>query len=79
MSLVKAKKSEDEDKQMIIKPEAVGSNVNTADWPLLLKNYDQSKSNFLHSCVRQQWQWQQQCDRVGKFWQNRTLGRLANW
>ena len=56
MSLVKAKKNEDEDKQMIIKPEAVGSNVNTADWPLLLKNYDQSKSNFLHSCARQQWQ-----------------------
>lgn len=38
MSLVK---KTDEEDQQIIKPEAVAPNVNTADWPLLLKNWDQ--------------------------------------
>ncbi|KAI5364834.1 Putative PUA domain, pseudouridine synthase II, tRNA pseudouridine synthase B family, dyskerin [Septoria linicola] len=40
MSLVKVKKVEEEDEQ-IIKPEAVAPSVSTADWPLLLKNWDQ--------------------------------------
>lgn len=43
MSLVKVKKGEEEEDSMIIKPEAVGSNVDTSDWPLLLKNWDQCK------------------------------------
>lgn len=42
MSLVKVKKVEEEDEQ-IIKPEAVAPNLNTSDWPLLLKNWDQRK------------------------------------
>ncbi|KAL9530414.1 H/ACA ribonucleoprotein complex subunit [Sphaerulina musiva] len=41
MSLVKVKKGEEEEDSMIIKPEAVGSNVDTSHWPLLLKNWDQ--------------------------------------
>lgn len=28
-----------------IKPEAGGNNINTADWPLLLKNYEKRMSN----------------------------------
>ncbi|PPJ60332.1 hypothetical protein CBER1_10724 [Cercospora berteroae] len=40
MSLVKVKKVEEEDEQ-IIKPEAVAPNLNASDWPLLLKNWDQ--------------------------------------
>lgn len=28
-----------------IKPEAGANNINTADWPLLLKNYDKRMSN----------------------------------
>lgn len=43
MSLVKVKKGEEEEDSMIIKPEAVGSNVDTSHWPLLLKNWDQCK------------------------------------
>lgn len=43
MSLVKVKKGEEEEDNMIIKPEAVGSNVDTSNWPLLLKNWDQCK------------------------------------
>lgn len=33
-----------EDDQQIIKPEAISPTVNTSDWPLLLKNWDQCKS-----------------------------------
>jgi hypothetical protein len=37
-----------------IKPEASSSNINTADWPLLLKNYDKRMSmefsSFISSC-----------------------------
>ena len=29
-----------------IKPEATASNINTEDWPLLLKNYDKRMSSF---------------------------------
>lgn len=43
MSVVKMKKGSDEEQQMIIRPEAVGSNVTAADWPLLLKNWDKRK------------------------------------
>lgn len=32
-----------------IKPEAGSSNINTADWPLLLKNYDKRMS-MIFSC-----------------------------
>lgn len=28
-----------------IKPEAGANNINTADWPLLLKNYEKRMSN----------------------------------
>ena len=49
MSLVKVKKVEEEDEQ-IIKPEAVAPNLNTSDWPLLLKNWDQRK--FLTNTMR---------------------------
>lgn len=37
MALVK-KEADDE---QIIKPEAITPNVSTADWPLLLRNWDQ--------------------------------------
>jgi hypothetical protein len=40
MSLVKRVEEEDE---QIIKPEAVAPNVDTSNWPLLLKNWDQCK------------------------------------
>ena len=33
------------DDELVIKPEAVAPNVNYADWPLLLKNWDQRTSN----------------------------------
>jgi hypothetical protein len=37
------------DEELVIKPEAVAPNVNYADWPLLLKNWDQRMS--LHQSV----------------------------
>ena len=43
MALVK------QDDELVIKPEAVAPNVNYADWPLLLKNWDQRMS--LHQPV----------------------------
>ena len=43
MALVK------QDDELVIKPEAVAPNVNYADWPLLLKNWDQRMS--LHQSV----------------------------
>lgn len=39
----------DEDKQ-IIKPEATAPQVNTADWPLLLKNWDQREFYSIEMC-----------------------------
>jgi H/ACA ribonucleoprotein complex subunit 4 len=42
MALVKKENVADEDNQ-IIKPEQISPNVNTSDWPLLLKNWDQRK------------------------------------
>jgi hypothetical protein len=38
-----------QDEELVIKPEAVAPNVNYADWPLLLKNWDQRMS--LHQPV----------------------------
>lgn len=40
MSLVKKQKVEEEEEQ-IIKPEHITPTVDTSDWPLLLKNWDQ--------------------------------------
>ena len=37
MALVK----QDEDDSMIIKPEAITPTINTSEWPLLLRNWDQ--------------------------------------
>ena len=37
MALVK----QDEDDSMIIKPEAITPAINTSEWPLLLRNWDQ--------------------------------------
>lgn len=40
MALVKKQAASDEDNQ-IIKPEQISPSINTSDWPLLLKNWDQ--------------------------------------
>jgi H/ACA ribonucleoprotein complex subunit 4 len=40
MALVK----QDDGEEKIIKPEAVTPKVDTSDWPLLLKNWDQRQS-----------------------------------
>lgn len=40
-ALVKKQKVEDEEDQQIIKPEHITPNVDTSDWPLLLRNWDQ--------------------------------------
>ena len=45
MALVKQTESDDMD--MVIKPEAVTPAVNTSNWPLLLKNWDQCMSLVL--------------------------------
>lgn len=48
-ALVKKQKVEDEEDQQIIKPEHITPNVDTSDWPLLLRNWDQ-REIFHHHC-----------------------------
>lgn len=51
MALVK---HSDSDEDMVIKPEAVTPTINTSDWPLLLKNWDQCMSSFIAPDERQE-------------------------
>jgi H/ACA ribonucleoprotein complex subunit 4 len=44
MALVKKQEVEDD---QIIKPEAITPTLDTSNWPLLLKNWDQCKSGVL--------------------------------
>jgi hypothetical protein len=43
MAIVK----QDEGEELIIKPEAVTPSINTSEWPLLLRNWDQRKHPVL--------------------------------
>jgi H/ACA ribonucleoprotein complex subunit 4 len=44
MAAVKKHVDADGDSDMIIKPDATAPKVDTSEWPLLLKNWDQRKS-----------------------------------
>lgn len=43
------------DDELVIKPEAVAPNINYADWPLLLKNWDQRGSLYQMVIGRTAW------------------------
>jgi H/ACA ribonucleoprotein complex subunit 4 len=47
MALVKQKQADGEDEEMVIKPENVGPKIDTTEWPLLLKNWDQREYKHL--------------------------------
>lgn len=63
MALVKA----NEEAEYLIKPENVGPSLNTSDWPLLLRNWDQRM--YIH--------WKCPRDLFGVFIERR-YGILAN-